>query len=83
VLESIALQPPLLVVEVLPPTGVVGADCLQVSVGSGADPDLLPSRWDDEQLAALDVLCGKAVPGLVEIDESLPGAPPCPPRISW
>jgi hypothetical protein len=36
------------VVEVLSSAGVVSADCLQVPVRSRADPDLFPSRRDDE-----------------------------------
>jgi len=43
---------------------------------------LLPSWRDDEELAALDLFSLQAVPGLVDIDESLPGAPPCPSRVS-
>jgi hypothetical protein len=82
VLESITLQPPLLVIEVLPPTGVIGADRLQVSIGNRADPYLLPSRRDDQQLAALDLFCGEPVPGLIEIDEPLPGATTRPTGIS-
>jgi hypothetical protein len=81
VFESITLEPPLLVIDVLAAAGVVGADCLQMSVGSGTDPDLFPSRRDDEQLATLDVLCGKAVSGLVEINESLPGPAPRPSHV--
>jgi hypothetical protein len=82
VLEPITSQPPLFVIEVLPPACVVGADCLQVSVGYGADPHLFPSGRDDEELAALDLFGLQAVPGFIEIDESLPGAPPCPSRVS-
>jgi hypothetical protein len=82
VFESITLQPPLFVIEVLPPTRVVGAHCLQVSVGYWADPHLLPGGWDDEELAALDLLGVQAIPGLVQIDESFPGAPPGPSWIS-
>jgi hypothetical protein len=43
---------------------------------------LFPSWRDDEELAALDLFSLQALPGLVEIDESLPGAPPCPSRVS-
>jgi hypothetical protein len=82
VLEPITFQPPLFVIEVLPPACVVGADRLQVSVGYGTDPHLFPSWRDDEELAALDLFSLQALPGLVEIDESLPGAPPCPSRVS-
>ena len=42
-------QPPLLVVEVLPPPGGVGADGLDVPVRIRADPDVLPRRRDDER----------------------------------
>jgi hypothetical protein len=73
----------LLVVEVLSPTGVVGADCLQVPVGHGADPYLFPRRRDDQQLATLALIGCKAVSGLVQVDEPLPGASPDPSRISW
>jgi hypothetical protein len=82
VLESITLHPPLLVIEVLPPTGVIGADRLEVSIWNRANPYLLPSRRDDQQLATLGLFRGEPVPGLVEIDESLPGATPRPARIS-
>jgi hypothetical protein len=55
----------LLVVEVLSPTGVVGADCLQVPVGRWADPNLFPRRRDDQQLATLALFWGEAVSGFV------------------
>jgi hypothetical protein len=83
VLQSITLHPPLLVVEVLAAAGVIGADRLQVPVGYRADPHLLPCRRDHQQFAALHLVLGEAVAGLVQIDESLPGAPPGPSRISW
>jgi hypothetical protein len=82
VLEPITFQPPLFVIEVLPTACVVSADRLQVSVGGGADPHLFPSGRDDKELAALDLFGLQAIPGLVEIDESLPGAPPGPSRVS-
>jgi hypothetical protein len=83
VLQSITQQPPLLVVEVLPPTRIVRADRLQVSVGYRADPYLFPGWRNDQELAALHVFGGKAVAELVEIDESLAGTPPRPSRVSW
>jgi hypothetical protein len=83
VLESITLKPPLLVIQILSAARVVDADGLQMSIGYWANPYLLPGGWDDEELAALDLFGVKAVPGLVQIDESLPGAPPGPSRISW
>jgi hypothetical protein len=52
-----------------------------MSIGYWANPDLLPGGRDDKEFAALDLLGVKAVPGPVEIDESLPGAPPGPSRI--
>jgi hypothetical protein len=82
VLEPITFQPPLFVIEVLTAASVVGADSLQVSVGYGADPHLFPSGRDDEELAALDLFGLQPLPGLVEIDESLPRAPPGPSWIS-
>jgi hypothetical protein len=70
------------VIEVLPPASVVHADRLEVSVGYRADPHLLPSGWNHQQLAALDLFGVKAITGLIQIDESFPGAPPGPSRIS-
>jgi len=83
VLQSITLQAPLLVIEVLSPTGIIGADRLEVSSRNRADPDLFPGRWDGQQFATLDLFCCETASGLVEIDESLSGATPCPSRISW
>jgi hypothetical protein len=40
------------VVQVLAASGGVGADGLEVAVGAGADPDVLPGRRDDEGLDA-------------------------------
>ena len=82
VLQSIPFQPPLLVIEVLPPASVVGANRLEVSVGHGADPHLLPSGRNDQQLAALNLFGVEAVAGLIQIEKSFPGAPPGPSRIS-
>jgi hypothetical protein len=70
------------VIEVLPPASVVGANRLEVSVGYRADPHLLPSGRNDQQLAALNLFRVKAITGLVQIDKSFPGAPPGPSRIS-
>ena len=61
-LQPITLEPPLLVVEVLPPAGVVDADCLQVSLRNGADPHLLPGRRNDQELATLTLFSGEALP---------------------
>jgi hypothetical protein len=81
-LLSLTLQPPLLVVEILPPPGIVGADRLQVAVRCGADPYLFPCRRDDQQLATLHLIRTEAISRLVQIDEPLPGTPPRPTRIS-
>jgi hypothetical protein len=81
-LQSITPEPPLFVVEVLPPAGVVDTDRLQVPVGYGADPHLFPRRRNDQELATLTLFSGEAVPGVVQVDESLPGAPPGPSWIS-
>jgi hypothetical protein len=54
-----------------------------MSVRYRADPYLFPGRWDDQQLATLNLVRREAVAGLVEIDESLPGTPPGPSRVSW
>jgi hypothetical protein len=53
-----------------------------MSIGYWADPYLLPGRGDDQQLATLNLFRREAVAGLVEIDESLTGAPPGPARIA-
>ena len=83
VLQPIPLEPPLLVVEILPPAGVVCADCLQVPIGYRTDPHLLPCRRNDQELATLNLFRGEAAPGIVQVDEPLPGAPPSPSWISW
>jgi hypothetical protein len=80
VLQSITLQPPLLVVEVLPPTGIVGANRLYMPSRYGANPDFLPGRRYDEQLATLTFFRGEAAASLIEVNESLASAPPRP---SW
>jgi hypothetical protein len=54
-----------------------------MSIGYRANPHLLPGGRDDKELAALGLFGVKAAPGLVQIDESLSGAPPGPSRISW
>jgi hypothetical protein len=61
VFQSITLHPPLFVVEVLPPAGVIGADRLQVTVGNRADPDLFPGRRDNQQLATLALFRAQAI----------------------
>jgi hypothetical protein len=71
------------VIEVLPAACIVDADGLQMSIGYRANPHLLPGGRDDKELAALGLFGVKAAPGLVQIDESLSGAPPGPSRISW
>jgi hypothetical protein len=83
VLQPITLEPPLLVVDVLPPAGVVDADRLEVPIGYRADPHLLPRRRNNQELATPTLFRGEAVPGLVQVDEPLPGAPPGPSGISW
>jgi len=83
VLQSITLQPPLLVVEVLAPAGLVGTDRLDVPSGCRANPHLFPGRRDHEELATLDLFGGEATSRLVQVDEPLPGAPPDPARIAW
>jgi hypothetical protein len=45
------------VVDVLPPAGRIRADGLDVSVRVGADPDVIPGRWDDELANPLENLC--------------------------
>ncbi len=52
-LLAVALGAPVVVVEVLPPPGGVGPDRLDVAAIVSADPDVLPSRRDDERLDAL------------------------------
>jgi hypothetical protein len=83
VLQSITLQPPLLVLEVLAPTGIIGTDRLDVPSGRRADPYLFPGRRDHQELATLDLFRGEAISGFVQVDEPLPGAPPGPARIAW
>ncbi len=72
-LRGVAAGAPLRVVEVLAAPGVVGADGLQVAVGVGRDPHVLPRRRDDEVLAALHLVRIEAVAALVEVDEALAG----------
>ncbi len=55
-LHLVALDPPVRVVEVLPPSRVVGADGLDVPVRVRRDPDLLPRGWDRQRLDALDLV---------------------------
>ena len=78
VLGTVTLQPPLLVIDVLPPAGVIGAYCLQMPVGHRADPDLLPSRRDDQQPTALGILGWQPLPVLVQEDEASAGPTPRP-----
>ena len=61
VLLAVAGLVPGLVVEVLP-TGIVGANGLDVPVAVGADPDVLPRGRDDERLGPLAVLGVMAEP---------------------
>jgi hypothetical protein len=65
VLQPITLEPPLLVVEVLSPAGVVDAHRLQMSIGYRADPHLFPRRRNDQEFATLTLFRREAVPGLV------------------
>src|SRR3954452_5894075 len=88
-LRSITLGPPLRVIEVLPPAGLVGADRLQVAVRPRADPDVLPGGRDHQALDPLGILGRQPVALLVEVDETgaraaarpagvVRGAPPQP-----
>src|SRR4029453_9031724 len=73
VLGPVADLTPDRVVQVLPSTGVVGTDGLDVAIGMGADPDVLPGRWDHQ---GVDPLFGLLVnrPSVV-----VPVAPPLAP----
>ena len=51
--------PPVRVVEVLPPAGVVGADRLQVAVVVRRDPDVRPRRRDHQVADPLRVVLGQ------------------------
>ena len=77
-LELVALGPPLRVVEVLPPPGVVGAQRLDVAVGVRADPHVPPRRRDGEGADPLDLLRGKPAAVGVEVGEALARAPAGP-----
>src|SRR5439155_26136273 len=77
-LLPVAAGPPLLVVEVLPAAGRIGADRLDVAVRPGADPDIPPGGRDDQggdplavrrcDGAALGVAVGKAPAAAVRPD---------------
>ena len=73
--------PPVRVVEVLPPAGVVGADRLQVPVVVRRHPHVGPRRRDHQVAHPLGVRLGQPVAVLVEVDEPPPGPPPGPARL--
>ena len=79
-LQLVALALPVGVVEVLAAAGVIGADQLDVAVGVRTDPHVLPRRRDREAADALDLLCGQALTGRVEVDKAGAGAPTGPAR---
>src|SRR5206468_11192386 len=71
--------PPLLVVEVLSPAGVVGSGRLEVAFLVRADPYLPPGRGDGERSDPAQPPVADATAMLIEVDES---APPAPPRVA-
>ena len=79
-LQLVAGQPPLLVVEVLPAPGGVGADGLDVPVRIRADPDVLPCRWDDQRRDPLARLGIHGVAVRVDVRPARASAAPAQPR---
>ena len=79
--SRVAPGPPVRVVEVLPPPGVVGADRLQVPVGVRRDPHVGPRRRDHQGAHPLRVLVGQPVAVPVEVDEAPARPPPGPARL--
>src|SRR5207249_167177 len=76
-LLAVAVEPPDVVVPVLAAPPGVDAGGLDVAVGHGTDPHVLPGRRDDEVLDAGEgVGVGDAAPAGVEVDESPPRPPP-------
>jgi hypothetical protein len=72
---------PELVVDVLPPSGCVGADRLDVTHWIRADPDVLPRRGDDELADAFEHLgVLDALAALVEVLEAAAAPAACDPR---
>ena len=68
-LLAIPLAPPLGVVEVLTPAGVVGSGRLQMTPIVGTDPDVGPRRRDREGSQPLEAFVADRTAPLVEIDE--------------
>ena len=85
VLLGVALDPPLVVVAVLPASGRVGAEGLDVPAGVRADPDVLPRRRDHQVGDALRARrgrrpCGRPATGRRSPCRGAPGR--CPGRHS-
>src|ERR671912_195706 len=78
-LHLVALLAPHRVVEVLAAAGGIGADRLDVPVGVGADPDVLPGRRNREGADSLDLLGRKPATVGVVVGEPPAGPPPGPP----
>ena len=74
-LLGITAGPPVGVVEVLPSPGRVGADGLQVPVGIGTDPHVLPRGRDHQRPDPLGVLAVEAMPVAVEQHEAAACSP--------
>jgi hypothetical protein len=78
VLRAVPLDPPLIVVAVLPPAGCIRADGLDVAVGVRADPDVGPGGRDDEVADALeDLRILDRLPVLVEVGKAAAPAHAC------
>ena len=80
VLLQVALDPPVRVVQVLPPTGHVGPDRLQVTVRQRADPHVRPGWRDDQVLDPHDVELGQRLAGVVQVAEPTATPQPSPSR---
>src|SRR5581483_2445428 len=79
-LLAVAVRAPDRVVQVLPPSGCVGPDRLQVAVGRAADPYVRPRRRNRERANALELdAVAKGRAAVVEVREPAPAAlPPVP-----
>src|SRR5439155_2332662 len=72
------LDPPLVVVAVLPPAGGVGAHRLDVAVRPRTDPHVLPGGRDGERLQPVDPVVLDQVPVAVVVGKAASRATPGP-----